>query len=99
MSVERNSPVVLGVNGERTYADHICNLERTSKRIKQETRTDSAALCVRVDGEARQYQQRNWMTGHALDDTLGSLRVLNLAGNDGAEANNLIAAQRNISLR
>ena len=62
MLVERNSPVVLGMNGERTYADHICNVERASKRIEQETRTDSAALCVRVDGKARKYQQRNWVT-------------------------------------
>lgn len=72
MLAERNSPVVLGVNGERTHADHVCNPERTSKCIEQETRTDSAAFCVRVDGKARQYQQRNRVTGHALDDTLGA---------------------------
>ena len=99
MLVERNGPIVLGVNGERTYADHIRNLERTSKRIKQETRTNAAALRVRVDGKARQYQQGNWVTGHAFDDALRSLRVHNLTGNDRIETNDLIAAQCNVSLR
>jgi hypothetical protein len=54
--VERNSPIVFGMNGERTHADHIRDLERTSKRIQQETRTNAAALCVRVDRKARKYQ-------------------------------------------
>jgi len=39
------------------------------------------------------------VTGHALDDALGGLRVLNLTGNDGVEADNCIVAQRDIGLR
>ena len=99
MLVERNGPIVLGMNGERTHADHIRDLKRTSKRIKQETRTNAAALCVRVNGKARKYQQGNWVTGHALDDALRGLRVLNLTGNDGVETDNCIVAQPDIGLR
>jgi hypothetical protein len=39
------------------------------------------------------------MTGHALDDALRGLRVLNLTGNDGVETDNSIIAQRDIGLR
>ncbi len=99
MLVERSGPIVFGMNGERTHADHIRDLEGTSKRIKQETRANAAALCVRVDGKARKYQQGNWVTGHALDDALRGLRVLNLTGNDGIETNDRIVAQRDIGPR
>src|ERR1700730_9611732 len=39
------------------------------------------------------------MAGHALDDTLGSLRVLNLAGNDRVKADDLLVTHGNVSLR
>jgi hypothetical protein len=97
--VKGNGPIVFGMNGERTHAYHIRNLKGTPKRIKQETGTNAAALRVRVDGKAREYQQGNWVTGHALDDALRGLRVLNLTGNDRIETNDLIAVQCNVSLR
>src|SRR5580704_5147922 len=39
------------------------------------------------------------MAGHALDDTLGSLRVLTLAGNDRVKADDFLLAHGNVGLR
>jgi hypothetical protein len=97
--VERNGPVVLCVNGERAYADDIRDLERAPERVEQQPGTDASALCAGVDGETREHQQRDRMAGHALDDALGSLRVLNLAGNDRVETGDLGAAHRDVGLR
>jgi catechol 2,3-dioxygenase-like lactoylglutathione lyase family enzyme len=97
--VERNGPVVLGVNRERAYADDLSDLERAPERVKQQAGANPAALGVDVDGEAREHQERNRMTGHSLDDALGSLRVLNFAGDDRVETGHLIAVHRNIGLR
>ena len=97
--VERNSPVVFGVNRERAHADHIRDLERAPGRVKQQSGTDAAALRVDVDGEAREHQQWDRVAGHALDDSLGGLRVLNFARDDRVETHDFIAAHRDISLR
>ena len=97
--VESNGPVVLGVDGERAHADHIRYLKRAPQGVEEQTGTDAAALRVDMDGEARKQKQRDRMAGHALDDALGSLRMLNLAGNYRVEADDLIAAKRNIGLR
>src|SRR6266481_2267786 len=52
-----------------------------------------------MDSEAREHQQRNRMAGHAFDDALRSLRVLNLAGNDRVEADDLVFVCGNVSPR
>ena len=52
-----------------------------------------------MDGETREHQQRDWVAGHAFDDALGSLRVLNLAGDYRVETDDFIAAHRDIGLR
>jgi hypothetical protein len=50
MPVERNGLVVLGVNGECAHADHVGNLERAPKRIKQHPGPNAFALRLAVDG-------------------------------------------------
>lgn len=97
--VERDGLVVLGMNGERAHADHVGDLERAPQRIEEQPRANAAALCLGMDGEAGEHQQRNRMAGHALDDALGSLRVLNLAGDDRVEADDLLAAHGDVGLR
>src|ERR1051326_2104823 len=39
------------------------------------------------------------MARHALDDTLGRVRVTNLAGDDRIKSNNLLTAQPHVGLR
>src|SRR5450756_555065 len=90
VSIERDGPFVFGVNGECAHTNHIGDLERAPERIKQQPGTNAAALCVNVDSEAREHQQRNRVARHALDDALGSFRVLNLPGDDRIEAYNLV---------
>ena len=97
--VERNGLVVLGVNRERAHADHVRDLERAPEGIQQQSGTDTAALGVDMDGEAREHEERDRVAGHALDDARGRLRVLNLAGDDRVETDDLIAAHRDIGLR
>ena len=97
--IERNGPVVFGVNRKGANTDYVRDLKRAPECIQQQPGTDAAALCVDMNGEAREHQQRDRPTGHSLDDALRSLRVLNLAGDDGVEAGDLIAIHRDIGLR
>src|SRR4051812_13461803 len=96
--VERNSPIVFGMNGERAHADHIGDLERASERIEEQPGTDATALRLGMDGEACEHQQGDGMARHALDDALGRLRMLNFTGDDRVEADNLIVAYGEVSL-
>jgi len=43
-------------NGECAHADHIGDLERAPERIKEQPGTNTAALCLGVDGKAREHQ-------------------------------------------
>ena len=67
--IERDGPVVLGVNRERTHADHVRDLKRAPERIKQQAGTDASALCVGVDGEAREHHQSQPEHGEALRES------------------------------
>ena len=62
------------------------------ERIEQQPGTDAMSLPPAVDGQAREHQEGNRVAGHALGNTLGRSRVLNLAGDDSVESNNLPAA-------
>ena len=97
--VECCGPVVFGMNGECANADHVGDLECAPERVEQQPRTNATALRLAVHGEAREHEQRNWMAGHPLDHALGSLRVLNLAGNDRIEADYLAVAYGDVGLR
>ena len=96
--VEPDGLVVLGVNGKCAHADHVGDLERAPERVKQQTGTNVVALRLAVDGKASEYEKRDRMAGHALHDAFGSFRVLNLSGDDGVEADNLIVADGDIRL-
>ena len=98
VAIERDGSVVLGVNGERADSDHIGDLKRAPKRIEKQSGTDALALCLGIDCQAREHQERDGMAGHALYDPLWSLRMLNLAGNNRVEADDLVVARSNISL-
>ena len=99
MSVELDRAVVLGVNCEGAHADDIGHLERATKRVEQQSCTQTAPLRFTMNRKACEHQQRNRMSRHALDDPLGSARMLNLSGYDRIEAENFAVANGNIGLR
>jgi hypothetical protein len=96
--IERDGPIVLRVNGKRAHANHVGNLEGAPERIEQQSGTDAAALCLLVNSEAGQHEQRNRVTRHALHDPFGSIRVMNLARDDCVEADDFIVAYGDIGL-
>lgn len=97
--IERNGAIILGVNGQRADADYVRDLERAAKRVKQQPSTDASPLCVAVNGKPRKNQQWDRVTRHALDHPLGCVRMPNLAGYDGVEADNLAAVDGHVALR
>jgi hypothetical protein len=46
--IERNGPVVFAVNGKSAHADHVGDLKRAPKRVKQQPGADAVAFCVDV---------------------------------------------------
>jgi hypothetical protein len=44
MVIECRRPIILGVNRERAYADHVGHLQRSFQRIEQQSSADAAAL-------------------------------------------------------
>ena len=97
--IERDGSVVLGVNSKCAHANHVGYLEGSTERVEQQSCTQAAALRLGMNGKAGEYQQRYGMAWHALDDPLGSVRMLNLSGYDRVETENLAVAHGNIGLR
>ncbi len=87
------------MNRKRAHADDVGDLERAAERVEEEPCAEAAALRLGVDGKAGEHQQGDRMARHAFDDTLGCLRMRDLAGDDGVEAQYFAAAHGDIGLR
>lgn len=50
MTIEANRPIILGMNGEGTHADHFGNLKCASESVEQEAGADAAPLRLAMNG-------------------------------------------------
>lgn len=89
--VERDGLLVFGMNRECAHADHVGDLEHAPECIEQQPGTQATPLRHGTDSQAGEHQKRERMAVHALDDALGSLCLLHLAGDDRVEADNSLS--------
>ena len=86
------------MNGKRAHTNHVGDLERAPERVEEQAGADATPLRLGMHGEAREYQDRDWMARHAFDDALGGIRVMHLAGDDRIKADELATAYADIGL-